>query len=77
VQPVIKQGASIMQQCLNNAASSAVYSGPRVADLSQDTQNGFQPARDSTGANASQDDLMNLLSAPPNVADNPPNKAWV
>lgn len=67
----INTGLGQVTNYLNNPASNAVYSGPRVADLSQDTQNGLQLARDSTGANASQDYLMSLLSSTNNPADNP------
>jgi hypothetical protein len=69
--PVLNRGADIMSNYLSNPNSTAVYSGPRVANLSQDTQTGQQMLRDSTGANASQDYLMSLLSAPQNIQDNP------
>jgi len=60
-----------MNDYLSNPSSNAVYQGPRVADLSQDTQTGLRMARDSTGANASWNYLMSLLNNPANIADNP------
>ena len=71
VTPVLNQGAGMMSDFLSNPNSNAVFQGPRVADLSGDTQNGFQLARDSTGANASQNYLMSLLNSTANIADNP------
>lgn len=67
----INTGLGQVTDYLNNPASNAVYQGPRVADLSGDTQTGQQMLRDSTGANASQDYLMGLLNNPANIADNP------
>ena len=40
VKPVIDQGAGIMQDYLSNPNSTAVYQGPRVADMSGDTTAG-------------------------------------
>ena len=51
VQPVIDTGAGIMKNYLNDPNSSAVYSGPRVADLSGATQTGLGMMQNSAGAN--------------------------
>lgn len=51
VKPVIDQGAGIMGSYLNNPNSTAVYSGPRVADMSRDTRAGMDLMRNSQGAN--------------------------
>lgn len=51
VQPVINAGAGIMNRYVNDPNSSAVYSGPRVADLSGATQTGLTQMQDSAGAN--------------------------
>jgi hypothetical protein len=64
-----------MSDYLSNPNSTAVYQGPRVADLSADTQTGQQMLRDSTGANTSQDYLMDLLNSTENIADNPQVRA--
>ena len=59
--PVVDQGAQISQDYLNNPNSTAVYGGPRVADLSADTQAGIGQLRGSQGATASRDYLTGLL----------------
>lgn len=71
VSGTLEQGSNIMSGYLSNPNSTAVYQGPRVADLSGDTQAGQQMLRDSTGANASQDYLTSLLNSSANIADNP------
>lgn len=58
---VVDQGAQISQDYLNNPNSTAVYGGPRVADLSADTQAGISQLRGSQGATASRDYLTGLL----------------
>jgi len=63
VAPVIQQGSGIMQSYLNDPASNAVYSGPRVADLSSDTQAGLDLMRQSGGANQAYDFYSNLLNS--------------
>lgn len=67
----LAQGGSLMTDYLTNPNANAVYQGPRVADLSTDTQTGQQMLRDSTGANAAQDYLISVLNNPANIADNP------
>jgi hypothetical protein len=67
----INTGLNQVTNYLNNPNSNAVYSGPRVADLSGDTQNAISLLNSSTGANTSADYLTNLLNTPTNVADNP------
>lgn len=62
VKPVIDQGVGIMGDYLNNPNSTAVYGGPRVADLSADTQAGIDQLRASEGANTSKSYLTNLLN---------------
>lgn len=71
VSGTLEQGGNIMSGYLSNPNSTAVYQGPRVADLSGDTQAGQQMLRDSTGANASQNYLTSLLNSSANIADNP------
>lgn len=62
VKPVIDKGASMMGAYLDNPSSSAVYGGPRVADLSKDTRAGLDLMRRSSGANQSMGFLGGLLS---------------
>ena len=50
VEPVLQQGANIMQNYLNNPASTQTYDGRRVAPLSLDTRRANQDARKSVGA---------------------------
>ena len=71
VSGTLEQGGNIMSGYLSNPNSTAVYQGPRVADLSGDTQAGQQMLRDSTGANTSQNYLTSLLNSSANIADNP------
>ena len=71
VSGTLEQGGNIMSGYLSNRNSTAVYQGPRVADLSGDTQAGQQMLRDSTGANTSQNYLTSLLNSSANIADNP------
>ena len=51
VQPALETGAGLMNSYLNRPGSAAVYSGPRVANLSGDTQAGLNMMRQSQGAN--------------------------
>jgi hypothetical protein len=67
----INTGLGQVTNYLNNPNSNAVYDGPRVADLSGDTQNAISMLNSSAGANTSADYLTNLLNTPSNVADNP------
>lgn len=62
VKPVLDTGAGIMGNYLNNPASNAVYSGPRVADLSADTTAGMDLMRQSSGANDSMGFLKGVLN---------------
>lgn len=64
VKPVIDKGASIMSGYLNNPKSTAVYGGPRVADLSADTQAGLGMMRNSTGANGAMDFYKQIMDTP-------------
>lgn len=59
--PVIDQGANISQSYLNNPNSTAVFEGPRIAEMSADTQAGIGQLRDSQGATTSRDFLTGLL----------------
>lgn len=61
VAPVLDRSAGIMNSYLNDPQSTAVYSGPRVASLSGDTQQGLSMLRNSSGANTSAGYLTNLL----------------
>ena len=51
VKPVLDAGAITMNNFMSNPEANAVYSGPRVADLSGATQTGLGMMQDSTGAN--------------------------
>ncbi len=64
VKPVIDQGAGIMQSYLSNPNSTSVYQGPRVADLSSDTQSGLDLMRNSTGANGAMDFYKQIMDTP-------------
>lgn len=64
VKPVIDQGAGIMQSYLSNPNSTAVYDGPRVADLSTDTQSGLDLMRNSTGATGAMDFYKQIMDTP-------------
>lgn len=69
VAPALQQGGSIMSNYLSNPESSAVYSGPRVADLSADTNAGLDLMRQSSGANDSMGFLKGILSTPAGSAN--------
>lgn len=62
VAPALQQGGSIMSGYLSNPDSNAVYSGPRVADLSADTTAGLDMMRQSSGANDSMGFLKGILN---------------
>lgn len=64
VKPVIDQGAGIMKDYLSNPNSTAVYDGPRVADLSADTNAGLGMLRNSTGANGAMDFYKGIMDTP-------------
>lgn len=64
VKPVLDTGASIMNNYLNNPASTAVYGGPRVAGMSGDTTAGLGLMRQSTGANGAMDFYKNIMDTP-------------
>lgn len=63
VKPVIDQGASVMSGYLSDPNSNAVYSGPRVADMSSDTLAGIGAMRDSSGAATSSQYLKDMLGS--------------
>lgn len=64
VSGVLNQGAGVMQNYLSNPASNAVYSGPRVADLSGDTQSALNMLRSSDGATSAMDYFKGVMNAP-------------
>ena len=51
VKPVLDAGAITMNNFMSNPEANAVYSGPRVADMSGATQTGVGMMQDSAGAN--------------------------
>lgn len=61
VAPTIEAGAGLMNSYLENPNSNAVYEGPRVADLSADTQSGLDMLRGSQGANTAFDFYKGLI----------------
>ncbi len=63
VAPTINTGAGIMNSYLENPNSNAVYDGPRVADLSADTQAGLDMLRGSQGANTAFDFYDGLIGS--------------
>lgn len=63
VSGVINTGGQIMNDYLSNPNSTAVYDGPRVADLSADTEDGLRMMRESTGANGAMDYYRGILGS--------------
>lgn len=61
LQGTLGKGADLLDGYLSNPGSNAVYSGPRVAPLSADTQRGVKMLRDSKGATDSANFMRGIM----------------